>query len=110
MHLYLIKVLNNGKRNLSGNGEMFKGLVSLTSLNIRRFKSLRLIDTGAFQHLSSTLEKLSMGDNSIEIIETGAFKCLSKLRNLGLSGNQLTEEQLDHLEANEEFPLAAEID
>jgi hypothetical protein len=51
---------------------MFKGLVSLTRLDIQGFKSLRVIESDEFKHLSNTLKDLYLMDNSIEIIEPGA--------------------------------------
>jgi Leucine-rich repeat (LRR) protein len=82
---------------------MFKDLVSLVSLRISKFKNLRLIESGAFKHLSKTLENLILRDNSIETIEPGAFKCLTNLKYLRLSGNRLTDVQLADLKTNGEL-------
>jgi Leucine-rich repeat (LRR) protein len=64
-----------------------------------------VIESGALNHVSDTLYNLCLENNSIKTIEPGAFKCLSKLRNLLLSGNQLTDEQLADLKT--ELPTAA---
>jgi Leucine-rich repeat (LRR) protein len=80
---------------------MFKGLfkgVSLARLNINGFKNLRVIESGAFMHLSHTLEYLDLSENSIETIEPGAIKCLSKLKEFNVVGNRLTDVQLDNLQ------------
>jgi hypothetical protein len=58
------------------------------------FKSLRVIEFGAFKHLSKTLEDFSVWASSIETIEPGAFKCLSKIKYLNLRGNKLTEKSV----------------
>jgi hypothetical protein len=88
---------------------MFKGLVSLRELVIQGFKNLRVIEYGAFKHLSNTLEDLNLWDNSIETIDLGTFKCLSKLNNLDLRDNQLTNEQLAYFKTNGELPPTASI-
>jgi hypothetical protein len=88
---------------------MFKGLTSLKNLDIRKFKSLRVIEFGAFKHLSNTLESLSVWATSLESIEPGALKCLSKLEGLGLRNNKLTDEQLAGLITNGELHSASSI-
>jgi Leucine-rich repeat (LRR) protein len=88
---------NNGMHKLSGEGEMFKGLVLLESLFIHSFKSIRVIETGAFKHVSDTLEHLDLSNNSIETIEPGALECLSKLKTFDIRGNRLTDVQLASL-------------
>jgi hypothetical protein len=95
---------------LSGSGLMFKGLVSLTHLDIREFPSLRVIECGAFKHLFDTLVDLSLFANRIDTIEPGTFKCLSKLKKLRLSENQLASDRLAQLNASEELPQAVHLD
>jgi Leucine-rich repeat (LRR) protein len=87
-----------GMHKLSGEGHIFKGLVSLAYLIINGFKNLRVIESGAFKHLSHTLEYLDLTSNSIETIEPGAIKCLSKLDKCYVFGNQLTHVQLASLQ------------
>jgi hypothetical protein len=92
---------------LSGDSGMFKGLVLLISLIIHYFKSLRVIETGAFKHVSDTLEYLDLSDNSIETIEPGAFECLSKLKTFYISDNRLTDVQFASLRT--ELPSVSSI-
>jgi Leucine-rich repeat (LRR) protein len=84
---------------------MFKGLLSLNKLEIVYFKCLRVIESGAFKHLSNTLEDLDLVGNSIETIEPGAFKFLSNLKKLNLRGNKLTDQQLADFKINGELPF-----
>jgi Leucine-rich repeat (LRR) protein len=82
-----------GMQTLSIDGEMFKGLDLLISLLIHHFKSLRVIEYGAFKHVSDTLEYLDLSDNSIETFEPGTLECLSKLKTFYIRGNRLTDVQ-----------------
>jgi hypothetical protein len=94
-----------GTDKLCGDGEMFKGLVSLMSLSICRFKDLHIVECGAFKHLSEKLLYLSMMHNSIVTIEQGAFKCLNKLKEFRFinNNNVYIQDLLRDLKNNEEF-------
>jgi Leucine-rich repeat (LRR) protein len=83
---------------------MFKGLVSLTKLIIQFFKSLHVIECGAFKHLSDTLVYLDVAKNSIKTIESGAFKYLRNLKYLSLVSDLFTTEQLANLKIAGELP------
>jgi hypothetical protein len=87
---------------------MFRGLVSLTSLSINCFSGLR-VESGAFKHLSNTLETLNLGENWIKIIELDAFKCLSKLKELCFEESNLAYDQLTDLKTNGELSPDAHI-